>query len=97
MKDCEFSDREEIEDAINAVLKPFSFGCVIGGGTGKVYSYCDLALTDVRKGIQAIQTRLMAGNIHQRSWIQFFDSDLASEWVGIYDDTPPPPMPPVDG
>jgi hypothetical protein len=24
-------------------------------------------------------------------WIQFFDSDLQGEWIGIWDDTPPPP------
>jgi hypothetical protein len=56
------------------------------------YSYIDLALTDVNKGIQAITQRLRAGKIQKRAWIQFFDSDWAAEWVGVYDDTPPPPM-----
>lgn len=88
-----FADKAEIEDALDAVLVPEKLGCHIGGGTGLRYSYIDLALTDVERGIQAVRQRLRAGKIPKRTWIQFFDSDLAAEWVGIYDDTPPPPMP----
>lgn len=87
-----FADKAEIEDALDAVLKPAKLGCTIGGGTGRRYSYIDLALTDVEQGIAAVRQRLRAGNVPKRSWIQFFDSDLAAEWVGIYDDTPPPPL-----
>jgi hypothetical protein len=87
-----FADKAEIEDALDAVLKPAKLGCNFGGGTGLRYSYIDLALTDVDRGIQAVRQRLRAGKAPKRSWIQFFDSDLATEWVGVYDDTPPPPM-----
>lgn len=87
-----FADKSEIEDALDEVLRPAVLGCTIGGGTGRRYSYIDLALTDVDKGIAAIKRRLQAGNVPKRSWIQFFDSDLAAEWVGIYDDTPQPPL-----
>jgi hypothetical protein len=87
-----FADKAEIEDAIDAVLKPRQLGCYIGGGTGHRYSYVDLALVDVDRGIQAIRQRLQEGNVPRRSWIQFFDADLEAEWVGIYDDSPPPPM-----
>jgi hypothetical protein len=87
-----FADKSEIEDALDAVLKPDKLGCHIGGGTGLRYSYIDLALTDVPEGIRAVRERLRAGNVPKRSWIQFFDSDLAAEWVGIYEDSPPPPM-----
>lgn len=88
----QFADKSEIEDAVDEVLKPAKLGCQIGGGTGLRYSYIDLALTDLERGIEAIRRRLQAGNIPKRSWIQFFDSDLAAEWVGIYDDTPAPPL-----
>jgi hypothetical protein len=81
-----------MEDALDAVLKPDKLGCSIGGGTGLRYSYIDLALTAVDQGIKRIRHALQAGNVRRRSWIQFFDSDLAAEWVGVYDDSPPPPM-----
>jgi hypothetical protein len=87
-----FGDKAEIEEALDEVLRPAKLGCTIGGGTGLRYSYIDLALTDVDKAIPAIKRRLQAGNVPKRSWIQFFDSDLAAEWVGIYDDTPAPPL-----
>jgi hypothetical protein len=28
----------------------------------------------------------------RRSWLLFYDPDLADEWLGIYPDTPAPPM-----
>ncbi len=91
--DGEFADKAAIEDAVDAVLCPARLGCHVGGGTGKRYSYVDLALTDVDAGIQAIRRRLREGNIPRRSWIQFFDAELEAEWVGIYDDSQPPPLP----
>jgi hypothetical protein len=91
-----FADKSEIEDALDEVLKPNQLGCQIGGGTGIRYSYIDLALVDLTQGIEAIRKRLQEGNLTKRSWIQFFDSDLAAEWIGVYDDSPPPPMPSFD-
>jgi hypothetical protein len=91
-----FADKSEIEDALDEVLRPNRLGCQIGGGTGLRYSYIDLALVELPQGIEAIRRRLQEGNVTKRSWIQFFDSDLAAEWIGIYDDSPPPPMPPFD-
>ena len=67
-------------------------GCYVGGGTGLRYSYLDLALTDVARAV-VIMRVLREGNIPKRTWIQFFDTDLQTEWVGIWDDAPPPPMP----
>jgi hypothetical protein len=54
-------------------------GCHIGGGTGLRYSYIDLALTDVKKAIPAIQGRLRQGKVPRRSWILFFDGHLVGE------------------
>jgi hypothetical protein len=87
-----FADKSEIEDALDASLKPEKLGCTIGGGTGLRYSYIDLALTDTMKGIQVVRRSLQAGKVPKRSWVQFFDSDWRDEWVGIYSDSPAPPL-----
>jgi hypothetical protein len=88
-----FKDKSEIEDALDAALKPAKLGCCIGGGMGRRYAYVDLALTDVDKGIEIVRRRLRDGRVPRRSWIQFYDSDLEAEWVGVYDDSPQPPTP----
>ncbi len=85
-----FTDKGDIEDALDGVLRSESCGCFIGGGTGLRYSYIDFALTDVRKGVDLIKRVLREGNIPNRSWVLFYDSDMADEWIGVYDDTPPP-------
>jgi hypothetical protein len=92
LEGSEFSDKSEIEDALDSTLTQSKLGCPIGGGMGLRYAYIDLALTDVDQGVEATRQRLRAGGVPKRSWIQFFDSDWAAEWVGIYEDTPAPPM-----
>lgn len=87
-----FANKLKVENAIDAALRPNRLGCHIGGGTGLRYLYIDLALTDLDNGIKAVRDCLQSLRMPQRSWIQFFDHDLAAEWVGIYDDSPPPPM-----
>ncbi|MBC7820974.1 MAG: hypothetical protein IAG10_29160 [Planctomycetaceae bacterium] len=89
----QFSDRDEIETAINKALVSDSLGGVSGGGTGIRYSYSDLVLTDRDRGIAVVRKVLRNGGVPKRSWILFFDADLCGEWVGVYDDTPPPPTP----
>ena len=75
------------------MLRPDQLGCTIGGGTGLRYSYIDLALTDVPRSAEIIRRVLQEGNIPKRSWLQFFDCEWRQEWIGIWDDSPPPPMP----
>jgi hypothetical protein len=87
-----FREKSEIEDALDAVLRPQGLGSHIGGGMGLRYAYIDLAFSDVDQGIRAAIRRLREGGVPKRSWILFFDSDLAAEWVGVYEDTPPPPL-----
>lgn len=89
--DSEFADKADIEDAIDQALIPQGLGCHVGGGMGLRYAYVDLALTDVPAAVAAIRGRMQAGKVPRRSWILFFDADLAGEWVGIYDDSPAPP------
>jgi len=54
--------------------------------------YFDLALLDAERGIDILREVLRGGNIHRRSWILFFDDSLAEEWIGIWPDSPEPPM-----
>jgi hypothetical protein len=86
-----FKDRGEIEDAIDDALRPNRAGRTIGGGTGHVYSYITLALADLPKSIDLLRKVLQEGKIPKRTWLLFFDLEYWDEWVGIWDDTPPPP------
>ena len=85
------SDKAAIEDAIAAALGPRDLGVQVGGGTGLRYSYVDLALTDVAAAMEALRPVLRAGGLPKRTWLQFFDADLADEWIPLWDDAPPPP------
>jgi|SRR5262245_10762261 len=86
-----FTDRSEIEDALNEALAPDKLGAHIGGGTGLRYSYVDLALTDLARGVEVVRRTLQAGKVPKRTWVLFFDADLCGEWVGVYPETPEPP------
>lgn len=84
-------DREELENALDAELRPKRLGATIGGATGRRYTYIDLALSDVRGAIPRIQAALRAADVPIRSWLLFFDDVWRDEWVGVWPDTPPPP------
>lgn len=92
----DFADRGEIEDAINASLRPSGLGSVVGGGTGRRYSYIELALTDVEPAWQQTGVLLSNARLPKRTWLLFHDTDLSAQWHGLYDDTPNPPMPQWD-
>ena len=86
-----FSDREEMEQATQAALSSTGAGCVFGGATGLRYSYVDFTLSDLENGIAAVRACWQAAKAPRRTWILFHDAYWGHEWVGIYDDTPPPP------
>lgn len=86
-----FKDKGDIEDALDAALIPAQTGAVVGGGTGLRYSYVDLALSDLEKGISQVVGVLREGKINERAWILFFDDIYREEWVGVWDHSPPPP------
>jgi hypothetical protein len=92
LSDADFPDRQQMEELIQAALEPEQLGGLVGGGTGLRYSYVELALTNVAGGIAAIRSAMQKLGAPKRSWIQFHDADLSTEWVGIYDDSPVPPM-----
>ena len=92
----DYQDRDDMEEAVRNALAAQDVGALIGAGTGLRYSYMELALTDVDRGIAAIRRAMREGNVPRRSWILFNDAHLAAEWVGIYDDSPAPPMDKVE-
>jgi hypothetical protein len=91
LDDGGFGDKAEIEDALDAALRPRGLGCVVGGGTGLRYSYIDLALTDLGSAVAVVREVLRAGRLTRRSWLLFYDSEWAHEWLGVWEDSPPPP------
>src|SRR5262249_37502027 len=87
-----FSTRTELEETLNAALVPCRLGCVVGGGTGLRYSYIDLAVTDVENGSAIVRQVLQERNVPRRCWLLFYDCEWQDEWIGIWDDSPPPPQ-----
>jgi len=87
--------RMRFEDALNPHLLEAGVGGCIGGGSGVRYAYIDLALTDVKHAAPIIRKTLSEQGAPIRSWLLFHDDDLAAEWIGIYADTPEPPIAPM--
>lgn len=84
-------ERKALEAALNTALVTAGVGCVVGTGTGRRYSYLDLALSDVAKALPLIREVGRSVGLAKRSWVQFHDEHLGDEWAGIHEDTPPPP------
>ncbi len=83
--------RQVLEDAIGSALGPGS-GCVIGNGLGIRYFYIDLALEDVTLAVTILRSVCEAQLDTPRAWLLFCDSQLVQEWVGMHQDSPPPPL-----
>ncbi len=88
-----FTDRDDIQEALDKVLVKPRLGAVVGGGTGRIYSYVELALLDPKRALPKIRKVLRDGGLPLRSWILFHDPTLADEWLGIHPKTKPPPRP----
>jgi hypothetical protein len=85
------SYRQRFEAALNTALVAIQAGCCIGGGSGLRYSYIDLALTDLVRGVPLVRDLLAQLQAPVRTWLLFNDDDLAAEWIGAYPHTPAPP------
>jgi hypothetical protein len=92
LPDWGFKDREDIEKALQAGLEATGLGSMIGGGNGLRYCYVDLALLDVIRAVPVIREVLARGGVSTRSWLLFSDRDFSEEWIGIYPESPPPPL-----
>jgi hypothetical protein len=92
LQDNDENWKNKVIDILEQEIEGSKLGACIGSGTGLRYSYLDLACIDVVKSAQIIKQTLQKINVSKRSWIQFYDSDLSTEWIGIWPDSPPPPM-----
>ena len=43
--------------------------------------------------MKVIEEFLRAEGAPKRSWLLFFDTELEAEWIGLWFDSPAPPMP----
>ncbi|MFO0564246.1 MAG: hypothetical protein U0263_01215 [Polyangiaceae bacterium] len=84
-------ERARLEDELSAALAPSGLGAVVGNGLGLRYAYVDLALAPNPAAWDIVCEVARAAGASKRSWIQFFDSDLADEWLGVWPNTPRPP------
>jgi hypothetical protein len=97
--DERYKRKKHIEEAIDAQLRDDGIGAVVGTATGRRYLHFDLAVLDVVRTLEAARRRLLALELlPARSWLLFYDADLAGEYIGLRSATPPPPLwePPVD-
>lgn len=83
--------RVRLEDVLAKALVGSGVGCVVGAGLGVRYVYIDVVLESVEHGVSVMRAALQRLDVQPRSWVLFCDSSLAHEWVGVWDDTPPPP------
>jgi hypothetical protein len=81
------------EVALDGALRARRYGCVIGAGTGLRYTYIDLAILDMEGALRRLRKLLQHAGVPRRAWVQFFESSLGAEWIGMWPDSPPPPMP----
>ncbi|TNE89602.1 MAG: hypothetical protein EP330_10550 [Deltaproteobacteria bacterium] len=82
---------EAMAGVLQETLAMRGLGGVTGVGEGRRYHYVDLALDDVAKGIDVIRDLLQPANPHLRSWLLFHDAEWADEWIGLFEESPPPP------
>ncbi|MBI3204726.1 MAG: hypothetical protein HYZ29_24540 [Myxococcales bacterium] len=85
------AQRAKLEDALTAALAARRLGAVIGNGLGLRYAYVDLALAPGNEALALVSHVARTAEVSRRSWLQFCDSDLGSEWLGVWPDSPPPP------
>jgi hypothetical protein len=80
-----------LEDVLGRALMTSGVGCVVGAGLGVRYVYIDVALENIGRGVSVLRQALQGLEVDPRTWILFCDGALGREWVGVWDDTPPPP------
>jgi len=53
--------------------------------------YLTLALSNLAAGVQRAARTARREKVSTRSWLLFCDDIWKTEWVGVWDETPPPP------
>jgi hypothetical protein len=86
--EARIAERAKFEDLIKRELRHGQG--LVGAGVGIRYAYIDLALTDPDCARQSLMPALRALGISKRSWLLFCDSELSSEYLSVYPDSPAP-------
>jgi hypothetical protein len=88
-----YKRKKMIEEAMDSQLREDGVGAVVGTATGRKYLYFDLAVVDVVKTLEAVRRRLLALEVLPvRSWLLFYDAELAGEYIGLRSASPRPPL-----
>ena len=82
--------RGELEDALDRAMGSACVGRVVGGGTGVSNDYVYLALGDAHAGLALGGEVARARALPAGSWFLPLDSELASEWSGVWPESPAP-------
>jgi hypothetical protein len=77
--------RTAIETALTSAVA--QVGAVTGVGLGVKTTYVDLALCNLETGLESLVSKLRDLGVPARSFIQFFDTELADEWLSIWPDS----------
>jgi hypothetical protein len=85
------SRRNALEERLAEALGRRGLGAVVGNGLGLRYVYLDLALSPGRAGVELTCEVARSLDVPERSWLLFFDSAWAREWVGVWPQTVVPP------
>ena len=88
----DFKDRTPLEEAVHKALTKAEVGACSGSGNGHRYAYVDLVIEDMDAAIPIIREVCQNAKVPKRSWLQFYDSIWTAEWVGVYPDSPQPPL-----
>jgi hypothetical protein len=79
--------RAVIETALSESVTRERLGSVTGVGFGVTTTYVDLALSDLELGLMQVVSTLKEADAPMHTFIQFFDSEFADEWVSIWPDS----------
>jgi len=82
-KGKEATRRGEIEEAIDAALKPFDGGKCIGGACGTERMYCDFLIFDGRRSLAAITDTLKAQGVPRGTMIEYFAREKRGQRISI--------------
>lgn len=79
----EVAKRGEVEDALDAALKPRNSGRLLGGGLGSERGYIDLLIYDGVRSLEILRTTLKQVGVPAGTMIEFFARDKRSRRIAL--------------
>lgn len=87
----ELEKRYALEEELDRQLRSRQAGCITGGGIGIGVSFIDLFISDLPVAVEILRDECLRIGIAQNSWLLFLDTYWIDEWVGMAENSPPPP------